>query len=58
MGSGFNSVLLTFLLTSMLTACAQVGSERWCQNMQETPKTEWTINEGSDYTRYCLFKFR
>ena len=46
------------ILLPMLIACAQVGSQAWCQKMQETPKTEWSINEGSDYTRHCLFKFR
>jgi hypothetical protein len=38
-----------------LTACApEVGSERWCGQMDETPKGDWTANEAADYARHCL----
>ena len=38
-----------------LTACApEVGSERWCGQMGETPKGDWTANEAADYARHCL----
>lgn len=38
-----------------LTACApEVGSERWCAKMNETPKGDWTANEAADYARHCL----
>ena len=44
-----------FIMT--LTACApEVGSERWCKNMQEKDKSDWTMNEASDYTKSCLLK--
>ncbi len=56
MSSQIKNIFPVILLLSMLTACAQVGSERWCQKMQETPQTDWSINESSDYTRHCLFK--
>ena len=39
------------------TACApEVGSERWCSKMKETPKGDWSTNEASDYAKHCLFK--
>jgi hypothetical protein len=53
----YGRLISLLLALSLLTACARVGSEQWCRDMQETPKTDWTINEGSDYTRYCLFKY-
>jgi hypothetical protein len=39
-----------------LAACTEVGSEAWCQDMQEKPKGDWTANEASDYAKHCIFK--
>lgn len=37
--------------------CApEVGSEKWCQQLSEKPKGEWTANEAADYAKHCLFK--
>ncbi len=39
-----------------ISACApEVGSEKWCQQLKEKPKGEWTANELADYTKHCLF---
>ncbi len=45
------------LLTSVsLTACApDVGSEKWCAQLDAKVKGEWTINEAKDYAKHCLF---
>jgi hypothetical protein len=41
----------------MLSGClAEVGSERWCQNMRDKPKTDWTLSEGVDFTKHCIIK--
>ena len=49
-------ILLTSLLATLLTACApEVGSEKWCANMKEKPKGDWTANEAKDYAKHCLF---
>jgi len=56
MNSQFKISFPVILLLSMLAACTQVGSEGWCLKMRETPKVDWSINESSDYIRYCLFK--
>ncbi len=32
----------------------EVGSERWCGQMDVTPKGDWTANEAADYARHCL----
>ena len=40
-----------------LGACApEVGSERWCNAMRDTPRGDWTANEAIDFTRHCLFE--
>ena len=46
-------LLATMLL--LCTACAKVGSERWCENMNEKPKGDWTANEAGDYAKHCVF---
>jgi hypothetical protein len=39
-----------------LCACApEVGSERWCEVMQDRPRGDWSTNDALDYTRYCIF---
>jgi DUF3012 family protein len=49
--------LLTFLIfITLLSACApEVGSEKWCAQMKEKPKGDWTANEAADFTRHCIF---
>ena len=37
-----------------LAACNPVGSEGWCENMKDTPKSEWSLQETGDYTKYCV----
>lgn len=49
-------VLVTgVLMLAFGAGCSpEVGSERWCNRMDETPKGDWTLNETKDYARYCL----
>lgn len=50
-------VLFLSMLLSQLIACsAEVGSEKWCANIKEKPKGEWSANEAKDYAKHCLFK--
>lgn len=49
------SVLAGLLILS-LSGCAQVGSERWCNNMKEKAKADWTANEAADFAKHCLLK--
>ncbi len=40
-----------------LSGCApEVGSDKWCKQMSEKDKGDWTANEAADYTKHCLFK--
>ena len=54
------NIYLYFLLLSafvLLSACSpEVGSEKWCQNLKEKPKGDWTANEVADYAKHCVFK--
>ena len=57
------SVGLLSLATLSSTACTQglrrtpaVGSEAWCEQMNEKPKGDWTGNEAAAYARHCLFR--
>lgn len=38
-----------------LPACGpEVGSEGWCRQMDETPKSEWSLKSAGDYARSCV----
>ena len=53
------TVTLSLLLVSTfaLAGCEpKVGSERWCENLAEKPKSEWSLAEAGDYTRHCLIE--
>jgi hypothetical protein len=41
-------------LALLLAACDRVGSEAWCEKLSEKPKGEWTLDETTDYTKYCV----
>ena len=48
-------IFLILLIASMsITSCAKVGSDAWCENLEEKPKGDWTAKEAGDYTKYCL----
>jgi hypothetical protein len=45
------------LTTLILSACSpEIGSDKWCQNMEAKPKGDWSANEATDYAKHCLFK--
>ncbi len=51
------TLFTAFVLFMGLSACApEVGSEKWCANMKEKPKGEWSANEASEYAKNCVFK--
>ncbi len=53
------SIFMTILLVTMFAAsgCApEVGSEKWCKQMSEKPKGDWTGNEVTEYAKNCVFK--
>lgn len=49
--------LTLLLLASLFSGCApEVGSEKWCEDMADQPKGDWTANEARDFAKYCVFK--
>lgn len=48
---------LIAILGLLLTACSpEVGSDRWCAKMDETPKGEWSLNDAKAYAQHCVFE--
>ena len=43
------------LMSATLFGCTKVGSEAWCNDMNEKPKGDWTTNEAKDFTKHCIF---
>jgi hypothetical protein len=50
--------LLTIAMCLLLLAgCApEVGSKKWCEQLDEKDKGEWTMDEAKDYAKYCLLE--
>ena len=43
------------LLAVLFGACApEVGTREWCEDMDDTPKGEWSANDAKAYARYCV----
>lgn len=48
-------LLLGFVV--ILAACnPEVGSQRWCEKMEDKPEGDWTFTEAKNYAKYCLLK--
>ncbi len=48
---------MTALLALLLGGCApEVGSDKWCANLKEKPKGDWSLNETTDYAKHCIMK--
>ncbi len=49
------SALLTIFVA--LVACApEVGSDAWCDAMNEKSKGDWSVNEVTEFAKSCVFK--
>ena len=47
-------LILAISLVVMCACSPEVGSQRWCKQMKEKPKGEWTANETVEYGRSCI----
>lgn len=46
-----------FIALSFMAACSpKIGSREWCEEMDEKPKAEWTVNEGRAYGGNCIIR--
>lgn len=40
-----------------LAACEpEVGSDKWCEKMADTPKGDWSTNDAKAFAENCIFK--
>jgi hypothetical protein len=49
-------LFLSLLLTQLIGCAPEVGSDKWCKNIKEKPKGDWTATETKDYAKHCIFK--
>lgn len=48
-------VMLLLVFAAGLAGCEpEVGSERWCERMDETPRADWSANDALEYARHCV----
>jgi len=53
----FLIIILALVCATTLGACSpEVGSEKWCENMDEKAKGDWSTNEATDYAQNCVFR--
>ena len=46
---------IALLFAFALSACGeQVGSDAWCEKLEQKDKSDWTMEEAGDYTKYCV----
>ena len=51
--------IVLLALALLIGACApEVGSERWCEKLRDTPKGDWSLNEAADYAKHCIIPRR
>ena len=56
--TNFHYLKLLVLVTAMglLGGCApEVGSEKWCEQLKEKPKTNWLITPNTACSSYTQF---
>lgn len=48
------TLIISFLF---LSACSpEIGSKKWCENLDAKSKGDWTVNEATDYAKNCILK--
>ena len=46
-----------FATAILLAGCEpEVGSDRWCEKMADTPKSDWSVNDAKAFAQNCIFK--
>ena len=51
------TILILLTAVFLLSACSPtVGSEKWCQQLKEKAKGEWSANEAVEFTRSCIIR--
>ena len=58
MRSVWRTVVLIGLATWVAACEPEVGSDRWCENMREKPRGDWTANELVEFGRSCVLELK
>ena len=49
-------IIFSAAMVLVFAGCSpEVGSDKWCTNMKEKPKGEWTLSETKEYAKHCIF---
>ena len=49
------NVIAIAFVSIFLVACApEVGTEKWCDGMEDTPKGDWSANDAKAFARHCV----
>ena len=44
-------------IAALLCACApERGTVAWCEQMDETPKGQWSMDDASEYAQSCILR--
>ncbi|SNY44842.1 Protein of unknown function [Arsukibacterium tuosuense] len=51
------AALILLATALLLTGCApEVGSKKWCEQLENKPKGDWSANEAKDFAKHCIFR--
>ena len=46
---------LIALASMFVVACApEVGTEKWCEKMEDVPSGDWSVNDAKAYAKHCV----
>ncbi len=49
------AVIFGSILAIHVAGCSpEVGSDKWCSEMKERPKGDWTVSEAADFAKHCV----
>ncbi|MCG9750177.1 DUF3012 domain-containing protein [Vibrio brasiliensis] len=50
-------VIFCFVALMSLTACqTEVGTQQWCDEMADKPKSEWNAQGAVDFAKHCVLQ--
>ena len=53
----FKRICLCLVCLVGLVACApEPGSDAWCADMENTPRSDWSMSDAAAYAKSCIVK--
>ncbi len=50
-------LILAIACMACVSACApEVGSDAWCESLAKKSKSDWTVNEATEFVKSCIIK--